>query len=89
MTSHEELIEEAAKALTALTDAEWEIATAEGAEHLTGYFDAARQGGVLASDSDIRPEQVRAAFDALFAEGFGYVSETAIVAALRAAGGAS
>lgn len=37
------LVEDAAKALTALTDAEWEIATAEGTEHLTGYFDAARR----------------------------------------------
>lgn len=43
MTDNEKLIEEAAKALTALTDAEWEIATAEGTEHLTGYFDAARR----------------------------------------------
>lgn len=43
MNDNEKLIEEAAKALTALTDAEWEIATAEGTEHLTGYFDAARR----------------------------------------------
>ena len=41
--NREELIEEAAKALTGLTDVEWEIATAEGTEHLTGYFEAAER----------------------------------------------
>lgn len=40
-SKREELIEEAAKALTELTDAEWEIATAEGTDHLAGYFEAA------------------------------------------------
>lgn len=39
----ESLIEKAAKTLTSLTDAEWDIATAEGTEHLAGYFDAARR----------------------------------------------
>lgn len=35
------LIAETAKALTGLTDSEWEIATVEGTDHLAGYFDAA------------------------------------------------
>ena len=39
----EALIEEAAKALAGLTDAEWDIATAEGTDHLAGYFEAAEQ----------------------------------------------
>ena len=42
-TDREQLIEKAAKALTGLTEAEWGIATAEGSDHLIGYFDAAER----------------------------------------------
>lgn len=71
MNEHEGLIEEAAKALTALTDAEWEIATAEGTDHLTGYFDAARRVLAVFEKAHIPTDDEREALAFVIEQGWG------------------
>lgn len=88
MIDNEKLIEEAAKALTALTDAEWEIATAEGTEHLAGYFDAARRVLVVFEKAhpptdDEREALVKRFADLIFAHGLRAPDSTIAVIAFK------